>query len=125
MIRVSKGGGRTDDLGFRLAALVMTATGVAARGGRGGASGASGEDAGVGMILLYVFGALAILLATLFICRRYTQYGLPKACACCCRAHRVGVTETGAEISTGSLPRGGRQAWGDVVPGIDRNEGPS
>jgi hypothetical protein len=35
----------------------------------------------------------------------------------------VGVTETGAEIST--LPRGGRQAWGDVVPGIDRNEGPS
>jgi hypothetical protein len=111
--------------------MAMTVTGVAARGGHGSSRGAGGASASEGdsaimqMILLYVLGALTILLVTLCICRRYTQYGLPTACAdrragrgcVCCRPHRVGVTETGAEISTGS-------DWG-VVPGIDRNGGPS
>jgi hypothetical protein len=129
--RVFKGGGRTGDtLSYRLAALAMTATGAAAKGGGGthnpGAHGASGSDGDSAMlsfemILMYALVALAILLVTLYCCRRYQQRGInievrARGCAGC-RPAKVKVDETGADILTASERR--------EVADIDNYEGPS
>ena len=124
--RVFKGGGRTvDTLRCRLAALAMTATGAAAKGGKNpGAHGTSGSDGDSAMlsfemILMYALVALAILLVTFYCCRRYQQRGnieVRRGCAGC-RPAKVKVDETGADILTASEHR--------EVADIDNYEGPS